>query len=402
MSMLAIEFKNEHLSVSRLKLYEACPRSFFYRYVGREHGSAQTHSASDEGKVLHAALEAVYVWILREEYAGAFPEEHLVAAYKSAWQESGLVELAVYQEGLAMLRAYARGRGAVDHFDILSAEQEFNFDVEGFTMNGYIDLVERVSDDRVRIVDYKSNRRLFTRDELANDLQFSIYGMAARELYPWAKSVEFEFRMLRFDVAQRTTRAASQIDDTAGYVVGLGRRTETDKTWEPRLNENCGYCEHRTRCDRYAEALADGRSKIVRADPESIEDVSREREHVAAIAKAAYARKEELDKVLRRAVEEKGGTLHAGDRCYTFQHPRSNGFDRRGVVQAFAMAGAPLDKIEGVLTVDAEAVENLRIELTQGMQRSDALLLKANLEAAARREAMGSRLDSRASKARRA
>jgi hypothetical protein len=401
--MLAIEFKNEHLSVSRLKLYEACPRSFFYRYAGqdREKSNAAKHGAADFGKVLHAALEAVYVWILREEYAGAFPEEHLVAAYKSAWQESGLVELAVYQEGLAMLRAYARGRGEVDHFDILSAEQEFNIDVEGFTMNGYIDLVERVSDDRVRIVDYKSNRRLFTKDELANDLQFSIYGLAARELYPWAKSVEFEFRMLRFDVPQRTTRAASQIDDAAGYVVALGKRTETDQTWEPRLNENCGYCEHRARCDRYAEALTDGRAKIVRADPADIEDVAREREQVAAIAKAAYARKDELDKVIRRAVEERGGELHAADRCYTFQHPRSNTYDRRGVVQAFAMAGVPLERVERVLTVDAEAVENLRVELAAEMQRPDALLLKANLEAAQRREAMGSRLDSRASKVRR-
>ena len=266
-----------------------------------------------------------YLWILAEEYAGAFPEEQLIAAYKAAWQESALTLVAEFQEGLQMLRAYARGRGSVDHFDILSAEQEFNISVEGFTMNGYIDLVEKVSDERVRIVDYKSNRRLFTRDELSNDLQFSIYGLAARTLYPWARSVEFEFRMLRFDTSQRTTRAASQIDDAAGYVVALGKRSESDKTWEARLNENCAYCEHRARCDKYAEALTKGREVVAKAeDAADLAEVVREREHVANIAKAAYGRKEELDKVIKRALAEStSGELRIGERCYTFQHPRS-------------------------------------------------------------------------------
>lgn len=402
MSLLDIEFKNEHLSVSRLKLYEQCPRAFFYRYAGREHGTAQKHVAGEVGVVLHAALEAVYVWILAEEYAGPFPEEQLVAAYKTAWRESGLVDVATYQEGLQMLRAYARGRAVVDHFDILAAEQEFNVACEGFTLNGYIDLTEKIDDTRVRIVDYKSNRRLFTKDELANDLQFSIYGLAARTLYPWATSIEFEFRMLRFDTVQRTTRAASQIDDTAGYVAALGRRTETDKEWAPKLNENCAYCEHRERCDKYAEALKDGRATVMRADDENLADVVREREHVANIAKAAYARKEELDKAIRRAVEEHGGELKIGERCYTFQHPRSHGYDRRRVVQAFAQAGVPLHRIEELLEVDPNAVEALRVEVIQAMTRDAALLLKANIESAEKREAMGSRLDSRASKTRKA
>ena len=50
------------------------------------------------------------------------------------------------------------------------------------------------------------------------------------------------------------------------------------------------------------------------------------------VAKAAYARKDELDKIIKRALEEqKSGELKIGERCYTFQHPRAKGYDRRGV-----------------------------------------------------------------------
>ena len=127
---LAIAFKNEHLSVSRLKLFEQCELAFFFKYVSK--GDVEPRGvAADFGTCLHAALETLYTWVIREEYEGLFPIDRLVASYKEAWQASELVGVALFQEGLQILRSYAKQYPTVDHMTILDVEREFNIDVGG-------------------------------------------------------------------------------------------------------------------------------------------------------------------------------------------------------------------------------------------------------------------------------
>jgi putative RecB family exonuclease len=280
-----------------------------------------------------------------------------------------------------MLRMYARTHSPIDSYNILAVEQEFNIDVDGFVLNGFIDRVDKVGDDAICIIDYKSSRSIFSRDDLATDLQFSIYGLAARTLYPWAKRVTFEFHMLRFDIAQRTERSTQQIDDTRGYVVSLGRQTETDTVWEARLNNNCGYCDHRHRCDAYATALQ-GKSEITKViDPSDLTQVVKERAEVARLAKMMYSRKEELDRILKAKLKEEGEYAVGG---YNVRY--INSFDRSypvgRTIQIFERMGVPRAEIEQhLLTIDKDAVNNLRIHVTENLDRGQAMLLKTELEA---------------------
>jgi len=391
LSDLAV-FRNEHLSVSRLRLYEQCPRAFYFRYVNKGE-TAPRGEAAAFGTALHAALELIYQWIIREEYSGLFPMDQLVECYRQAWQESKLTDVAMYQEGLQILRMYARSRGPIDHFSILATEQEFNVDVDGFVMNGYIDRVDKVDDDALKIVDFKSNRKLYSRNELDSDLQMSVYGIAARHLYPWAKRVTFEFHMLRFDVIQKTERTSQQIDDARGYVVSLGRQTESDTTWEPRLNENCAYCDHRRRCDAYAKAVQ-GKADITKVvDPNDLTQIAKERAEVARLAKMMYARQRELDDILKAKLKEEGeydvGSFHVR---YINSFERSYPIAR--TIQIFERVGVPREEIERrILTVDKDAVSDLRISVTEKLERGPALLLKAELEAVEEKTPGTPRLD---------
>jgi putative RecB family exonuclease len=314
--------------------------------------------------------------------------------------EAALTGAGLYTEGLNILRRYAFDQGPVDHVDILAVEQEFNIVVDGHKLNGFIDRVDRIDDEAIQIIDYKSNRRLFTGDELRGDLQMSIYGLAARELYPWAKRVLFAFHMLRFGgLVQTALRTARAIDDAAGYVAALGERSERDVEWTPVLNENCAFCDHRRRCPLYERAI-DGKLPIVRvANTDDLDAVSREREHVANVAKAAYARKSELDEAIKAALSLRD-ELRAGGRVYRFQHPSETAYDVDRVVRAFTAAGVDRDEIERrVLAVDARAVEELRVEVVTNFANGRSpLLLKADLEAAAKKVPMSPRLDSRADK----
>lgn len=395
---LAIAFKNEHLSVSRLKLYEQCPRAFYYRYIDK--GPTELRDvASLFGTILHAALELVYMWIRDEEYEGPFPLDQLVEFYKSAWATAECkAGVNVYQEGLDILRTYAKTHFTVSHWNVIDVEREFNITVDGFTINGYIDRVDRVDDKTIDVVDYKSNRLLFTRDELEHDLQMSIYGLACRELYPWAENVGFSFHMLRHDTHQKAHRSLRVIDDAAGYVGALGRMTEDDVVFEATPNPNCCYCDHRRRCEKYQE-LIEGKHEIARA--ENLEDwpsLVNERYERAKLAKAAYARRDELDKLIRARLAREGDFDAGNFRCRT----TSGGFsvtyeDANAVAKTFRdFAGVPEETtLHRIVRVDKDEVEKMRVELAPTIDRVKSFELTATLEAIAKREPNTPRLDVR-------
>ncbi len=311
-------YVNSHLSVSRLKRFEQCPRSFEQHYVLKVKPPEGLETiALDFGTMLHEALESLFKWVVAEEYSGRLPEDMLLEFYRTAWTKSGLSGAPLYQEGLSILRAYIRNHPDVDAYRILGLETEFNLSIGEFTVNGYIDRVDKVDDETVAIIDYKSNRVLFTKEEIDVDLQMSIYALAARELWPWAKKVQFVFHMLRHGIPLVTERTVEQLEDAASYVLATGRQSETglDITahdapedaprvyaYPPKLNSNCAYCDHRYTCDAYKDALA-RLDPIVVATPEALEDVARLREKIFIAIKILEGKKRELEAPIRAALE---------------------------------------------------------------------------------------------------
>lgn len=397
---LALEFKNEHLSVSRLKLFEKCPLAFSYQYIDK--GEKEPFGGPAMfGVVLHAALELIYLWIRDEEYEGLFPIDQLLVFYKEVWASSRTtLGVGVYQEGLNILRTYAKTHYRVSHWDVIAVEQEFNITVDGFKMNGYIDRVDRIDDETIGIIDYKSNRMLFTKDELENDLQMSIYGLAARALYPWAKYVEFSFHMLRFDEHQNTRRSAQVIDDAAGYVGALGRLTETEKEFPATKNPTCCYCDHRRRCKTYQEMLRTNPphefTKL--ADDASYETIVYERQELAVLAKTAYAKRDALDTLIKARLDREGPHDAAGFHVRTVSGGYAVSYeDPNAVAEVFQeYAGLePAETLRRVVRVDKDAVIELQKEVKPNLDRLKTIELDGTLQSIAKRIVNTPRLDIR-------
>jgi RecB family exonuclease len=379
-------FRNVHLSVSRLKKYETCPRSFYLKYVdkGPEEPSGEPAMF---GVVLHLTLELLYSWVVEEEHQGRIPEEKLVQFYREAWtsSETKLADVALYSEGLAILRNYLQVHPEANAYNILGIEKEFNEDFGGFLMNGYIDRIDKVGDDHVEIVDFKSNRMLYTREELDSDLQMTTYGLVARRLFPWAKKFSFSFHMLRHNLTQRTERTAQQIDDVVGYVVALGKRSESDTTWEAKLNSNCQYCEGRKRCDVYQKAISDKHDFARVATLDGVDGIAREYERCSKIAKANYARARELEGLLRTKLGE-ADTLTAAGRVYRLSVSMNTNYDPIRLLDAFERAGVPKERtIRSVMDVGVGKVDafytSVAKDLANEEKKKDALLLRARIDA---------------------
>lgn len=385
-------YRNAWLSVSRLKLYEQCPRAFFYKYVEQARPDPtrlelldDADDAADFGKVVHAALEITYRWILAEEYSGIFPIDTLLAAYDRVWRDATLAGIEIYQEGRAMLQRYAARLGTVDHWNVIAVEQEFRLPIPhtSFTILGFFDRVDKIDDETVGITDYKTNRRPFDRHDLATDLQASVYAWAARELYPWARRVQVSFELLRLGLTQPAPRSPDEVEAVPGYVGAMGTRTEMDVEWRPRVGPLCSYCDHRARCEGYAQALAQQVPTVVRR--EDLVHVVEVREGLKKIANLAYARQKELDAILRTEVERsEGHVFRAGGMVYTFQTWNETRYPREATIRAFVDgAGVDPDRARSrLLTVDNAAVKAWLDEIKEE-SKAKGIFVKIALEAIA-------------------
>ena len=372
-------FKNQHLSYSRLSRFETCPLSYRLHYIEKK--QAEPGLPLRFGKTIHAVLERLIKEVVDDERTGPLSEERAIELYREAWGAERLTGMDVFAEGLAILRRFIAEQGVVDHRDVLAIEKEFRLPVGPFEVLGFIDRVDWIDDETVEVIDYKTNHQLFTRDEVDTSLQMSLYEVAVRRLWPWAKKVKLTFWMLRHGVRQVTTRTEEQLADALAYVETLGRQTETATEYPARLNTNCSYCDHRKQCPAYAEALK-GKREFIVEDLADLEGVAREREEVARLAKALYARKEELEDILKAQLKERDELVLGGVRYRMFA-TTSLDYPLEPTLSLLADAtGLSRDEVLGKLgAIDKKALDALLKSLGKKLDKPRVSLLKAELEA---------------------
>jgi RecB family exonuclease len=372
-------FKNQHLSYSRLSRFETCPLSYRLHYIEKK--QAEPGLPLRFGKTIHAVLERLIKEVVDDERTGPLSEERAIELYREAWGAEQLTGMDVFAEGLAILRRFIADQGVVDHRDVLAIEKEFRLPVGPFEVLGFIDRVDWIDDETVEVIDYKTNHQLFTRDEVDTSLQMSLYEVAVRRLWPWAKKVKLTFWMLRHGVRQETTRTEEQLADALAYVETLGRRTETATGYPARLNTNCSYCDHRKQCPAYADALK-GKREFIVEDLADLEGVAREREEVARLAKALYARKEELEDILKAQLKVRDELVLGGVRYRMFA-TTSLDYPLEPTLSLLADAtGLSRDEVLGKLgAIDKKALDALLKSLGKKLDKPRVSLLKAELEA---------------------
>lgn len=372
-------FKNQHLSYSRLSRFETCPLSYRLHYIEKK--QAEPGLPLRFGKTIHAVLERLIKEVVDDERTGPLSEERAIELYREAWGAERLTGMDVFAEGLAILRRFIAEQGVVDHRDVLAIEKEFRLPVGPFEVLGFIDRVDWIDDETVEVIDYKTNHQLFTRDEVDTSLQMSLYEVAVRRLWPWAKKVKLTFWMLRHGVRQETTRTEEQLADALAYVETLGRQTETATEYPARLNANCSYCDHRKQCPAYADALK-GKREFIVEDLADLEGVAREREEVARLAKALYARKEELEDILKSQLKERDELVLGGVRYRMFA-TTSLDYPLEPTLSLLADAtGLSRDEVLGKLgAIDKKALDALLKSLGKKLDKPRVSLLKAELEA---------------------
>jgi putative RecB family exonuclease len=391
-----MKFINEHLSFSRLSRYEQCALAFRLHYIDKFESVPGLPLLF--GKAIHAVLEELLSDIVEARLTGPLLEARALELWRDQWMAEGRLHGAdVFQEGADILRDFCREEGVVDHRAVLGIERDFELMIGRFKVVGSLDRVNRKGDEEIEIVDYKTNRLLFSRDEVDSSLQMSLYQIAAHELWPWAKTVKLTFQMLRHSIRMETTRTPEQLEAAKAYVVMVGERIERATEFPARLNTNCAYCDHKAHCATYAQALA-GKNPIVGSHPADLAAVAREREDVASIAKLAYARKSELDEQLKTHIDEQGELVIAGRKYHVYTASSVSYPFEATVTRLAAGTGLSVEDVaKRVSVIDKTALDGFIKEQGERLSRSAATLLRLEVDAKAKRT-FSQRFSSRESK----
>ncbi|MFU8869869.1 PD-(D/E)XK nuclease family protein, partial [Natronococcus sp.] len=164
-------------SYTSLAAYEECPRSHYLDYVVNAFPDYQEFTGDAEDGVS------------QREIGVLFHDTAEQAANQDAQRPQEWYEICERLAGQRRANdALPAAKQCIDRYfeldiadyEIIDAEREFELDINGHKLVGFIDGVYRMPDDELLVIDYKATERHRNIDE---DKQLPIYLLACRELY---------------------------------------------------------------------------------------------------------------------------------------------------------------------------------------------------------------------------
>lgn len=175
------EDKIKPLSFTQISLYQTCPLSYKLRYIDGLKPKDKWYFSF--GTTLHSCVEFFFrvnapVPPTLDDFLAYYTQNWLSQGYESAEEEEGYKE-----SGKKILTEFWKIHSADFQLPV-ALEKRFFVDIEGIKLMGFIDRVDKLESGGLSIIDYKSNKELFTNDYLEDDLQLTIYQLAAEQTWP--------------------------------------------------------------------------------------------------------------------------------------------------------------------------------------------------------------------------
>jgi len=332
------------LSYSSIQTYETCPAKFRFQYEDRV--PTRSSPALSFGDSLHQALHRFH----DRPVPVPPPLEDLLEILDGVWVSDGYTDASEEAQYLSHARAVLAQyhRENAGSYRIPAAlEHRFQIEVEGVTLSGIIDRMDRLPGGGYEIIDYKTNRRLPPMSRIEQDLQLSIYHLAAKEVW----GIEPERLTLYFLLPNQrmtTSRSPAQIDELRRRIALVAERVETGH-FEARENPLCNWCDFQHLCPVF-------RHKFERESAPKIIEVVDEWVRLKKEHAERWKQLDELAAVLRAYAKEHGlKRLYGNDGAVSLVERVEQATDPQVVRRLLE----PLGLYESVLTIDPAALGSL-------------------------------------------
>jgi len=207
------------ISYSQISTYQSCPLSYKLQYIDRLERKAKWYFSF--GDTLHKCAE----YFFKAKLASYPTLEDLLKFYDASWKSEGWASIEDETAHMAHGEQILRDFWAINSRDFkvpLATEKMFMVDIQGVKLRGYIDRLDKLATGGLAIVDYKSNKELFTKDYFEDFFQLTLYQLACQRMWdiPVEKLTLYHLRSnTSVSCGPRHTRTVS---DTTGSTSAPG------------------------------------------------------------------------------------------------------------------------------------------------------------------------------------
>jgi CRISPR/Cas system-associated exonuclease Cas4 (RecB family) len=231
------------LSASDIQTYRSCPLRYKFARVLRIPTEQTVHQRF--GIVVHQVLE-------RYHSEGGTTLAQLLELLDTGWRRSGLGD----GERERMLSEKARAALTLYHARLHDQdaepvwfERQFDFRLGPHHLRGRVDRVDRLAagaDADYELIDYKTSRPK-TAEQLADDVQLSLYALAASEAWQLESSRQAYYYVLD-DLKVPVPRSAQDAESVKDIVLEVGEGILA-QAFEPTPSRAaCSICDYRIVC----------------------------------------------------------------------------------------------------------------------------------------------------------
>jgi putative RecB family exonuclease len=239
----------------------------------------------------------------------------------------------------------------------IATERPFNVDINGVKVRGVIDRVDKMESGGLAIVDYKTNKELFTTDYLNEDLQLTLYQIAAGQM--WRMPVEqLTLYHLRSNTACTCTRREpARLEEAKQLVVEVAENIAQGNF--PAIEGQFCPCDFPEHCPYH-------RHKYMKEEPiaprqgmlpglEAIEAVDRYASIQSQIKELQFELEEAKQIIIKYCQSEKLNRVFTNEHAITYKIVERTGFSEEQVRAILEPAGL----WEKVLSLDQSLVKEL-------------------------------------------
>jgi len=337
------------LSYSQIALYLSCPLHYKLQYIDGLEPKEKGYFSF--GTTIHKCAEHFF----KVKVPPPPSLDKLLDFYEKNWLSAGYNSA----EEEANYRAYGREMlarfwelNAHDFRMPIALEWMFNIDIEGVKLRGFIDRIDMLESGGLAIIDYKTNQELFTNEDLAHNLQLTLYQMAVEK--SWFLPVE---RLTLYHFRTNTPcscppRDQPQLEEAKRLVLTVAEGIASQRF--PAIESEHCPCDFSEHCPYYRQRSAAAEETRI-----SGEAVSGAVEHYVSLQSQIKGLQLELEELKRRLADfcqaEGLSRLYGHDYALTYKLIEKSGYNEEEIRALLEPAGL----MERVLSLDPAKLREL-------------------------------------------
>jgi len=241
------------ISFSAFDNYNSCPLKYKFQYVDKV--KVAKKAELEFGSLMHSVVE------------NALKKDPIIPSVEEL--------MAIYDEGFGQInfkddrqkeQYRSVGKDIIKIFhetlkpglrDTIATEKRFYIELnDKHAISGAIDRIDKLPFGAYEVIDYKTNFKPKTQNDIDKDKQLGFYHLAIQNLWPEVKDVRLSMYFLKPNLKLTTTRRDDELEALKDEIIKTAEKIEKETEFKPKRNPLCDWCDFQHLCPLQKQKVA--------------------------------------------------------------------------------------------------------------------------------------------------